>query len=119
MRKPSRPGAGWDISASAVLSALRKDSPVFREWRLGRAFRAQAEAAVDAASARLETLDNEIERGAQAVLSDLRRLPASPPSCPDCGSAMVRRVAKRKPYEGNVFWGCSRYPACRGLRAAA
>jgi restriction system protein len=35
-------------------------------------------------------------------------------SCPKCGSAMVRRVAKRGSYAGREFWGCSRYPACRG-----
>ena len=35
-------------------------------------------------------------------------------SCPRCGSAMVRRVAKKGSYSGREFWGCSRYPACRG-----
>lgn len=37
-------------------------------------------------------------------------------SCPACSAPMVRRVAKRGPNEGNSFWGCSRYPACRGTR---
>ncbi len=37
-------------------------------------------------------------------------------SCPVCGSAMVRRVAKRGRNAGDAFWGCSRYPACRGTR---
>ncbi|MFZ0010107.1 MAG: restriction endonuclease [Steroidobacteraceae bacterium] len=35
-------------------------------------------------------------------------------SCPKCGSAMMRRVAKKGSYAGKEFWGCSRYPACRG-----
>jgi len=33
------------------------------------------------------------------------------PSCPRCGSAMVRRHS-----EHGRFWGCSRFPGCRGTR---
>lgn len=36
-------------------------------------------------------------------------------SCPKCGSAMVQRVAKKGPNAGTGFWGCTRYPACRGI----
>ena len=39
------------------------------------------------------------------------------PSCPKCGSSMVSRVVKKGEKAGNTFWGCSRYPACRGLVA--
>jgi DNA-binding helix-hairpin-helix protein with protein kinase domain len=39
-------------------------------------------------------------------------------SCPRCGSAMVRRLARRGRNAGNYFWGCSRYPSCRGTRNA-
>lgn len=42
-----------------------------------------------------------------------------PITCPRCGSAMVRRVAKQGAAAGSVFWGCSRFPACRGTRAVA
>ncbi len=38
------------------------------------------------------------------------------PSCPRCGSPMVRRTARRGRNAGNQFWGCSRYPACKGTR---
>lgn len=38
------------------------------------------------------------------------------PACPSCGSAMVRRVAKRGANAGNAFWGCAQYPACKGVR---
>ncbi len=40
----------------------------------------------------------------------------SPPSCPMCARAMVRRTAKRGAQAGHGFWGCSGYPACRGTR---
>lgn len=42
--------------------------------------------------------------------------PAQAPKCPTCGSPMVLRVAKRSANAGSSFWGCSRYPACRGIR---
>lgn len=38
------------------------------------------------------------------------------PSCPRCGSSMVRRLARRGRNAGNHFWGCSRYPRCKGVR---
>lgn len=40
----------------------------------------------------------------------------SPPSCPACGSPMVKRQARRGRNAGGSFWGCSRYPDCRGTR---
>lgn len=39
------------------------------------------------------------------------------PSCPQCGAAMAKRTAKRGGNAGNVFWGCSRYPDCKGTRS--
>lgn len=38
------------------------------------------------------------------------------PQCPLCGSAMVKRTAKKGANAGNEFWGCSAYPRCRGTR---
>ncbi len=37
-------------------------------------------------------------------------------ACPRCGSAMVRRTAHKGAYAGRQFWGCSRYPVCKGTR---
>jgi DNA-binding helix-hairpin-helix protein with protein kinase domain len=45
-----------------------------------------------------------------------QRAAAHAPSCPRCGSMMIRRVAKRGANAGGQFWGCSRYPGCRGAR---
>ena len=39
-----------------------------------------------------------------------------PPACPICSSPMVRRTARRGPHVGSRFWGCPRYPTCRGVR---
>jgi restriction system protein len=37
-----------------------------------------------------------------------------PAGCPQCGAVMRKRVAKRGANAGTAFWGCSRYPNCRG-----
>lgn len=36
--------------------------------------------------------------------------------CPSCGASMVRRQARRGPRSGNSFWGCTRFPLCKGTR---
>jgi len=41
---------------------------------------------------------------------------ANQPECPVCKSAMIKRTAKKGPNPGSQFWGCSRFPGCRGTR---
>jgi restriction system protein len=51
--------------------------------------------------------------------SDTRAEPAPDsvaPSCPNCSAEMVLRTAKKGANAGQQFWGCGRYPACRGTR---
>lgn len=38
------------------------------------------------------------------------------PLCPKCESTMVQRTAKSGSNAGNQFWGCSRFPSCKGIR---
>lgn len=61
--------------------------------------------------------------GSSSLSSSARSAPAtiptrttSTPSCPRCRSGMVWRIARRGRNAGNGFWGCSRYPRCRGTR---
>lgn len=35
--------------------------------------------------------------------------------CPKCGSEMILRTAKHGDNQGGKFWGCSKYPECRGI----
>lgn len=37
------------------------------------------------------------------------------PPCPSCGAAMVLRTARKGSNAGQQFWGCSKYPGCRGV----
>ena len=36
--------------------------------------------------------------------------------CPRCGSQMRQRLARKGRNAGNYFWGCARYPSCKGTR---
>jgi restriction system protein len=40
--------------------------------------------------------------------------PASP-ACPQCGTSMVQRTAKRGKFAGQHFWSCGQYPKCTGI----
>jgi restriction system protein len=63
----------------------------------------------------------ELVRAARnAKPSPVPATPASAPTsgCPVCGGPMVKRQAKRGANAGGYFYGCSRYPACKGTRAA-
>ncbi|MNZ98477.1 Mrr restriction system protein [compost metagenome] len=42
---------------------------------------------------------------------------AQAPICPICQATMRRRTAKRGANVGRQFWGCSKFPVCRGVRA--
>jgi len=38
------------------------------------------------------------------------------PTCPQCGGRMILRTARRGRGAGRQFYGCARYPSCRGTR---
>ena len=38
------------------------------------------------------------------------------PACPQCGSGMVKRTARKGGNVGAEFLGCSKFPTCRGVR---
>ena len=42
--------------------------------------------------------------------------PARPPECPVCRGPMRLRTAKKGKNAGANFWGCFRFPSCRGTR---
>ena len=54
------------------------------------------------------------ERLATARLAHRKGGEAAPPACPACGGLMVLRTPKTGPSTGQSFWGCARYPECKG-----
>lgn len=51
-----------------------------------------------------------------AAREEVQEGPEGVPLCPLCGSPMVLRLARKGKGAGQSFWGCSRYPACKGTR---
>lgn len=48
---------------------------------------------------------------------EYRQTAKTTPNCPVCNSSMVVRTARKGVNAGNQFYGCSRFPDCRGTRA--
>ena len=53
--------------------------------------------------------------GEQATVEIPIAMPNGQPTCPKCGNDMVLRTAKSGANQGEKFWGCSRFPQCRGI----
>jgi len=73
-------------------------------------------------SAQRSYSQSELKSKLSAYLSDKQitqeqaeQIEEASPRCPKCGSKMVLRTAKRGDNQGGKFWGCSRYPECRGI----
>jgi restriction system protein len=69
-------------------------------------------APVNAATAAAERAASEPAATGQGVAPQA----AGQPGCPQCGAGMVRRIARTGSNAGGSFWGCSTFPACRGVR---
>ena len=51
----------------------------------------------------------------KAVVTPAQEMPELEPLCPICSSKMIKRVARKGKNAGNTFWGCSKFPSCRGV----
>ncbi len=47
---------------------------------------------------------------------EIPHYPAEGPRCPRCGARMAVRAVRGGERAGTEFWGCVRFPACRGSR---
>lgn len=63
-----------------------------------------------------ETLTNDKEAVSASEEANPSK-PAETPSCPICGAPMVLRTAQRGDNKGGQFYGCSKFPKCRGIRS--
>ncbi len=74
---------------------------------------AQAPAALSTATAPSAAASTPVASSPEVRALEVR---TDEPSCPVCGSGMVRRTARKGATAGASFLGCSRYPGCRGTR---
>jgi four helix bundle suffix protein len=61
------------------------------------------------ATERLRRRKDQSDRSNPSDPSDLQ-----PPNCPTCGALMALRTAKSGKTSGSQFWGCTKYPDCKG-----
>ncbi len=57
----------------------------------------------------------EIRVAAQEASKQAEAASGNPPACPNCGTQMVLRTAKKGTNVGEKFWGCPNYPECRTI----
>lgn len=63
----------------------------------------------------LEELVRGIPNRSSAAEAGAAVVDQAKPMCPQCGTAMVPRTAKKGQFAGQPFWGCARYPKCTGI----
>jgi restriction system protein len=64
---------------------------------------------------KLEELIGDIPSRNSAADSGVAVIAVHEPMCPQCGTAMIQRTAKKGQFAGQAFWGCGRYPKCKGI----
>lgn len=62
------------------------------------------------------TASSPASQSVAATLADTTENVQDAPACPNCGIAMVLRAARKGQAAGERFWGCPRFPKCRGLQ---
>lgn len=108
----------WGLHALGKLIGARKQLVLSEQQLSVVAKKLQGQALEDNSSARAEHLQN-LERKAEtraAIKSSSASRSADQTTCPKCGGAMVERS---NPKTGDKFWGCARFPKCRGTRKVA
>lgn len=101
----------WNIALTKAVRELDADCIQINE---GLFFKTKEDLHQTKALAEKLRNDTELLFGKQRA-----RKPVDPnaPQCPECSSEMKKRRARQGYYAGDEFWGCSRYPVCKGLRA--
>lgn len=64
-----------------------------------------------------EMTSNKVDRAQKNAAESIPSTNTAEPICPQCGNAMIKRVARKGANSGKNFWGCVEFPRCRGIRA--
>ena len=65
---------------------------------------------------RFRKIAEEYDRSEKAEDENIENGKTNMPLCPKCGATMVLRTAKKGNNAGGQFYGCSRFPQCKGIR---
>lgn len=63
-----------------------------------------------------DVTSSKVDRATKDVPESIPSTATAKPICPQCGNAMVKRVARKGANSGKNFWGCVEFPRCRGVR---
>ena len=105
--------AGGSFLLKAIVQAVQTNALLF-----ACLFLIPAPIAYLSARRRRQLLDSQtgIESRLEETLAPSEPTLRAAKTCPVCGGEMATRIAKRGPNAGKPFWGCSRYPQCKGTR---
>jgi restriction system protein len=101
-----------EIAANSLLCLINQASYLLRRQlnRLEKDFLKHGGFTERLYAARTRTRSGEFDRLKKSESSD------QVPHCPRCGKLMRRRTARTGSNIGQLFWGCTRYPDCKGTR---
>lgn len=108
----------WGLRALGKLIAVRKQLVLSDIQMNAFAQKLQGLALENNRTVRNEHLQN-LEKKAAPKPHAPSPMPANPvgqTSCPKCGGEMVKRANRKT---GDAFWGCAKFPKCRGTRKVA
>jgi restriction system protein len=114
--------AGPEVAANLLLCLINQASYLLRRQlkRLEQDFLQHGGFTERLYEVRNQARQRQAEQPSRALaksgLTQQSNLP--PPACPRCGKPMVQRTAQHGPSAGQLFWGCSTFPNCKGTRAA-
>jgi restriction system protein len=64
----------------------------------------------------MQSLAEPADNAKQNLKVDTKQeMPEIEPLCPICSQKMIMRTARKGKNAGNIFWGCSQFPNCRGV----
>ncbi len=119
---PTEPYRPWlshkdpAIVANAIICLIHQANYLLDRQihALERQFVKQGGYSEQLAAARLR----EREKSARSDRTDRSNQTEQPsvPVCPTCGGFMAVRTARKGPRIGAQFWGCAKYPACKGTK---
>lgn len=113
LREGARERRGADAGGGGLMSA----NPVAAPSPAAQVVQAEAGAAAAPAAHAAAVLAGGALRNIATGNPVARDAPNSEsPTCPRCGAGMVLRRARRGAAAGGDFWGCGRFPGCRGSR---
>lgn len=100
----------FDAEAVAAVEAAIRENRLTLGWRTARQHKAYVQS-LHPAQQEPETVEGGEAFAGAAVPAPPEQQPTR--RCPQCGTEMVLRTARRGANAGNQFWGCSNYPRCR------